>query len=101
MDKKNDQLCIECDCGAHYLTVTYFAPWEGEPPIAYLTVNRASMGLWWRLKEAVSLVLGRERLWDEYTFEYFGQIDKLDSMVKKIKKNYKEWEKINARPKSR
>jgi len=99
MDKKNDQVCVQCDCGGHYLTVTYFGPWEKEPPVAYLTVNRSRRRLWLRLKEAILLVLDRERLWDEYTFEYFGQIDKLDKMVKKIKKNLKEWEKINARPK--
>ncbi|NVM21305.1 MAG: hypothetical protein HWN68_05950 [Desulfobacterales bacterium] len=98
MDKKNDQVCVQCDCGGHYLVVTYFGPWEKEPPIAYLTVKRSRLGLWLRLKEAVSLVLDRERLWDEYSFESFNQIEKLDKMVKKIKKNLKEWEKLNARP---
>ena len=91
---KDDQLCIKCDCGGHYLTVTYFGPWEKEPPIAYLTVNRSRLDLWSRIREAVSLVLSKDQLWDEYTFECFGQIDKLDEIVKKIKKNYKEWEEL-------
>lgn len=57
-------------------------------------MNRSRLGLWSRLKEAVLLVLGGGQLWDEYTLECFGQVDKLDEIVKKIKENYREWEEL-------
>jgi hypothetical protein len=91
--KENEQLALECDCGAHYLTVTYWAPWQDEPPVAYLAVHTTRMPLWWRIKEAVKLIFNKDRTWEEFVFENFRNLDKLKRMVLKLEENFKEWEK--------
>lgn len=93
---KTDQLCIECDCGHHYLTITYYEAWKDEPAIAYLTIDRGKDRLWYRIIEAVKLVLGIERNWVDFSFDYFGKVEKLEKMIKKMKRNIKEWEEATS-----
>ena len=92
--KRDEQLSLECDCGMHYLTVTYYAPYENEPPAAFLTVMRGDMSLWERIKEAVRIILGKESIWEEFLLDDFNKAKKLKLMAEKIENSLKNWEEV-------
>jgi len=98
MKDNSDELSIRCDCGYHYLTVSFLDSWGDECPTAYLTVERESgFSFWYRLKEAIRIILNRESYWTEFILEDFNKLDKLEKMLKTIRKHYKKWEeKIEA-----
>jgi len=94
---KDEQLTLECDCGCHYLTITYWSPFESKPPIAFLTCNREHFDLWSRIKSAFKILLDKEDYWTEFVLDSFNKAKKLRIMAERIENSFKKWEEYRSR----
>lgn len=57
---------LRCDCGTHYIELTYYPEDEHEKMEAYLKVQITQMSLWWRIKWAVKYIFNRTNDWQEF-----------------------------------
>ncbi len=68
MSRENNVAEFRCDCGAHYLTIEEFVPgyvWCG----FYVRRGGAGYTLRSRIKDAFSILRGRDFLVDDYVFD--------------------------------
>jgi len=57
---------LRCDCGTHFIELSYYPETEEEEMEAYLIVEITQMSLWWRIKWAVNFILNRTRNREEF-----------------------------------
>jgi len=105
IEEKEDQLCLECDAGGHYMTVTYFI-WNGEEVDAWLSIKAQPRTLWERIKLAWEALFSKEPFEvNEISLREFDKAHKLKLFAEKIERIHREqrkkWEKTFKKLKKR
>lgn len=80
----NKYQVLRCDCGTHYMELSYFPEDTDEKTEVFLSVEITRMSLWWRIKWAINFILNKTNDWqefaigNEYDFKRFKKfIDKM------------------------
>jgi len=82
---REDELCLQCDCGAHYLTLTYFEDEKGKPLECHLTLHlQSNLPLWWRIKWAWRVLWDRYNGWESFYLNAYDNTKKLQAMINKM-----------------
>ena len=75
---------LRCDCGTHYIELSYFPEEDKEKTEVYLVVQITETSLWWRIKWAINFILNRTSnreefiIGNEYDFKRFkGFVDEI------------------------
>jgi len=57
---------LRCECGTHYMELSYYPEDEHEKIEAFLNVQITQMSLWWRIKWAVKYIFNMTNNWQEF-----------------------------------
>jgi len=83
--KEEEELCLECDCGCHYLTLGYWRNGEGEEVEAWLSLHLSTgLGLWFRIKWAWWILTNQYHEHDAFFLDHADKARKLKEMAAKI-----------------
>lgn len=86
MDNELKEISIRCDCGAHYLTLSYWPEGE-EKPMVFLTVQIQELPFWLRLKWALKLLFNKCRDWEEFHIDDKYKLEQLKKFIEEIEKS--------------
>jgi len=80
---------IRCECGSHYLALTYW-PEDADEQWAFLTVQIVKMPFWIRLKWALKILFNKINEWEEFIIDNEHKLQQLKALILEIEKKYKE-----------
>jgi len=90
---KDDELCLECDGGGHYMTVTYCIL-DGEEIDAWISIKAQPRTLRERIKLAWEALFSREPFEvNDMSLSGFDKARKLRMFAQKIEKVLEEFER--------
>ena len=78
---------LRCDCGTHYIELSYYPEDEHEKMEAFLNVQITQMSLWFRIKWAIKYIFNRTNDWQEFII---GNEDNFIKFKKFIDEIYEE-----------